>query len=187
MVQTVVVITTITLVNRAPHPNWGISNLEVVDLDGDSDFDFLLAHGDTLDDGFAFKPYQGVMWLENRGDDAFDAHRIGALYGAHRAEAADFDGDGDLDVVASAFLPQLTHPFPKDHMRVDSLIWFERTDDEWIPWSIEINHPRHTGLTVTDLNSDGRPDIIAPVNNAWEIKEQEGGVAMEVWFNRPAR
>ena len=172
---------------RAPHPNWGISNLESVDLDGDSDIDFLLAHGDTLDDGFAFKPYQGVMWLENRGGNQFEAHRIGTLYGAHRAEAADFDGDGDLDVVAGGFLPQLTQPLPKGHMRVDSLIWFERADEEWIPWSIEINHPRHTGLTVLDFDSDGRPDIIAPVNDAWGIKEQVGGSAMEVWFNRMVR
>ncbi|HEX9813625.1 MAG TPA: VCBS repeat-containing protein, partial [Myxococcota bacterium] len=172
---------------RAPHPNWGMSNLEAVDLDGDGDLDFLLAHGDTLDDGFAFKPYQGVMWLENLGGDEFEPHRIGALYGAHRAVAADFDGDGDLDVVASGFLPQLTQPLPEGHMRVDSIIWFERTDDDWIPWSIEINHPRHTGLSVLDFNRDGRPDIIAPVNNAWEIKEQEGGAALEIWINRAVR
>ncbi len=172
---------------RAPHPNWGISNLESVDLDGDSDLDFLLAHGDTLDDGFAFKPYQGVMWLENRGAGEFEPHRIGTLYGAHRAEAADFDGDGDLDVVAGGFLPQITQPLPKDHMRVESLIWFERTGAEWIPWSIEANHPRHTGVSVVDIDRDGRPDIVAAINNAWEIAEQEGGSALEVWFNRAAR
>jgi hypothetical protein len=173
---------------RAPHPNWGMSNLESVDLDGDSDIDFLLAHGDTFDDGFAFKPYQGVMWLENLGGDKFEARRIGALYGAHRAEAADFDGDGDLDVVAAGFLPQVPQPVPSDYRpRVDSMIWFERTGDEWIPWSIEVNHPRHTGLTVLDLDSDGRPDIVAPVNNAWEIKEREGGPEMEVWFNLGSR
>jgi hypothetical protein len=173
---------------RAPHPNWGTSNLESVDLDGDSDIDFLLAHGDTFDDGFAFKPYQGVMWLENLGGDKFEAHRIGALYGAHRAEAADFDGDGDLDVVAAGFLPQVPQPVPKDYKpRVDSIIWFERAGEEWIPWSVEVHHPRHTGLTVLDLDSDGRPDIIAPVNNAWEVKEREGGAEMEVWFNLGAR
>jgi hypothetical protein len=173
---------------RAPHPNWGMSNLESVDLDGDSDIDFLLAHGDTFDDGFAFKPYQGVMWLENRGGDEFEAHRIGALYGVHRAEAADFDGDGDLDVVAAGFLPQVPQPVPKGYyMRVDSMIWFERAGEEWIPWSIEINHPRHTGLTVLDLDGDGRPDIIAPVNNAWEIEEREGGPEIEVWLNLGAR
>ena len=172
---------------RAPHPNWGMSNLEPVDLDGDSDIDFLLAHGDTLDDGFAFKPYQGVMWLENRGGGEYEAHRIGTLYGAHRAEAADFDADGDLDVVAAGFLPQVPQPFPKSHMRVDSIIWFERAGEEWIPWSVEVNHPWHTGLTVLDLNSDGRPDIIAPVNNVWGVKDQQGGSEMEVWFNRAVR
>ncbi len=70
---------------------------------------------------------------------------------------------------------------------MDSLIWFERADEEWIPWSIEANHPRHTGVTVLDFDSDGRPDIIAPVNNAWEIDEQEGGSDLEVWFNLGAR
>ncbi len=50
-----------------------------------------------------------------------------------------------------------------------------------------VNHPWHTGLTVLDLDSDGRPDIIAPVNNAWEVKEQQGGSEMEVWFNRAVR
>ncbi len=172
---------------RAPHPNWGMSNLDTVDLDLDGDLDFLLAHGDTFDDGFAFKPYQGVMWLENRGGDVYEAHRIGALYGAHRAEAADFDGDGDLDVVAAGFLPQVPQPVPKEHMRVDSMIWFERAGEQWIPWSIEVNHPRHTSLTVIDLDDDGRPDIVAPINNAWEVEEREGGSEMEVWFNLGGR
>jgi len=172
---------------RGPHPNWGMSNLDTVDLDGDGDLDFLLSHGDTFDDGFAFKPYQGVMWLENRGGDVYEAQRIGGLYGAHRAEAADFDGDGDLDVVAAGFLPQVPQPVPKGHMRVDSIIWFERAGAQWIPWSIEVNHPRHTGLTVLDFDGDGRPDIVAPINNAWEIEERTGGSEMEVWFNLGGR
>ncbi|NIM61309.1 MAG: hypothetical protein GTN89_13845, partial [Acidobacteria bacterium] len=53
-----------------------------------------------------FKFYHGVEWLENRGNAEFSAHRVGSLYGAHSAEAVDLDGDGDLDVVASGFLPQ---------------------------------------------------------------------------------
>jgi len=172
---------------RAPHPNWGASNLEGVDLDGDSDLDLLLAHGDTLDDGFAFKPYHGVMWLENLGGDEFTAHQVGALYGAHRAEAADFDGDGDLDVFAVGYLPQVPQPVPNGYPRVDSIIWFEHSGNAWIPWSVEVGHPRHTGATVLDFDRDGRPDLIAPVNNAWEIKDREGGAALEVWFNRAVR
>ena len=42
-------------------------------------------------------------------------------------------------------------------------------------------------MDYLDLDSDGRPDIVAPVNNAWEVKEREGGAEMEVWFNLGAR
>ncbi len=167
---------------RAPHPNWGISNLEAVDLDRDGDTDFLLAHGDTLDDGLAFKPYHGVQWLENTGG-IFRSREIGALYGAHRAEAGDLDGDGDLDVVACGFLPQVQLPVPEDGFQLDSLIWFERSEEEWIPRAIESNHPRHTGLTLVDLDGDGNLDIAAAINRAWDIQEVEEGPSLEVWFN----
>ena len=172
---------------RAPHPNWGTSHLSAADLDGDSDLDFLLAHGDTLDDGVAFKPWHGVEWLENRGAEGFVDRRIGALYGAHAAEAADLDGDGDLDVVACGFLPQVELPVARGDARVDSVVWFERRGAEWIPWAIEINHPRHTGLAVVDLDGDGRLDVVTAINRAWDQTAVEEGPALEVWLNRGAR
>jgi hypothetical protein len=172
-----------TVVYRAPHPNWGTSNLEATDLDGDGDTDLLLAHGDTLDDGIAFKPYHGVEWLENTGAAPFTAHRIGALYGAHRAEAADLDGDGDRDVVACAFLPQVQLPVPDAAIPVASVVWYERSGDAWTPWSIEANHPRHTGCTLLDLDGDGRLDIVAAINTAWDVQAVEGGPSLEAWFN----
>ncbi len=175
------------IVYRAPHPNWGMDDLEPTDLDADGDLDFLLAHGDTLDDGLAFKPYHGVEWLENTGGGRFEPHRIGALYGAHRAEAGDLDGDGDLDVVASGFLPQVQLPVPKGAMQVDSVIWFERSDSGWIPWAVETNHPRHTGMTLVDLDADGRLDVVAAINHAWDLEVKETGPGLEVWFNEGPR
>jgi len=172
---------------RAPHPNWGIDNLEAVDLDADGDTDFLLSHGDTLDDGVAFKPYHGVEWLENRGVLGFRPHRIGRLYGAHRAEAADLDGDGDLDVVACGFLPQVGVPVPKASMRVDSILWFEHSEDTWIPRLVEANHPRHTGMTLADFDHNGIPDIVAAINLAWDAKPSEDGPSIEIWFGHAAR
>jgi hypothetical protein len=169
---------------RAPHPAWGTSNLTAADLDADGDVDFLLSNGDTLDDGVAIKPYHGVSWLENRGEEGFLAQRIGRLYGAHSAEAGDLDGDGDLDIVACGFLPQVELPVPADTIRLDSVVWFERDGDAWIPWKIESGHPRHTGLTQFDLDGDGRLDIVAAVNRAWDADPVEDGPSLEVWFNR---
>ena len=172
---------------RAPHPAWGTSNLAPADLDGDGDVDFLLSNGDTLDDGVAFKPYHGVTWLENRGAEGFRAHPIGRLYGAHAAEAGDLDGDGDLDIVAAGFLPQVELPVPPGALRLDSVVWFERDGDAWIPWEIESGHPRHTGVTLFDLDEDGRLDVVAAVNRAWDAAPVETGPSLEVWFNRGPR
>jgi len=172
---------------RAPHPVWGTSHLAVADLDGDGDVDFLLSNGDTLDDGVAFKPYHGVSWLENRGAEGFQRHPIGRLYGAHAAEAGDLDGDGDLDVVASGFLPQVELPVPPGARRLDSVVWFERDGDSWIPWEIESGHPRHTGVTLIDLDEDGRLDVVTAINRAWDAAPVESGPSLEVWFNRGAR
>jgi hypothetical protein len=175
------------VVYRGPHPDWGVDNLTATDFDGDGDVDFLLAHGDTLDVGLPFKFYHGVEWLENRGNGEFSAHRVGSLYGAHSAEAVDLDGDGDLDVVASGYLPQVNLSVSAEQMRLDSLVWFERTDGDFIPWSIELNHPLHTGVTVVDFNRDGRPDIVAAINSDWVPDEPLHGPSLEVFVNEGPR
>jgi uncharacterized protein YijF (DUF1287 family) len=72
-------------------------------------------------------------------------------------------------------------------MRLDSLVWFERTDGDFIPWSIELNHPLHTGVTVIDFNRDGRPDIVAAINSDWKLEEPLHGPSLEVFVNEGPR
>ena len=60
------------VIYTGPHPNWGSSGIQVVDLDGDGDLDVLLTHGDTFDDAI-IKPYHGIQWLENKGTFPFTA------------------------------------------------------------------------------------------------------------------
>jgi hypothetical protein len=169
---------------RAPHPNWGMSDVETADLDLDGDLDLLITNGDTLDDGFPWKPYHGVSWLVNDGAGNFELRRIGILYGAHGARAVDLDRDGDLDVVASGFLPQVEPPLPQGGPRIESLVWFEHTNQGFVPWALEDGHPRHTGLDIADVDADGLPDVVTGINTAWDARSRETGPSLELWLNR---
>ena len=100
--------------------DFGSSWISVVDLDRDGDPDILYSNGDAFDYAPAnSRPWHGVQWLENRGQLKFDMHRIADLSGASSVQAADLDGDGDLDVaVVSAYNKW-------DDPSAQSLVWLE--------------------------------------------------------------
>ncbi|MEO8074698.1 MAG: VCBS repeat-containing protein [Acidobacteriota bacterium] len=145
------------VIYKAPHPNWGSSGIQLVDLDRDGDLDILLTHGDTFDDGIV-KPYHGIQWLENTGGYPFVEHTLAQLPGVHRAEAADLDGDGDLDIVACALLAGGSDVNEKT---LPALVWLEQTKPgTFVRHTIEIGMPRHATLDVGDIDGDGDIDIV---------------------------
>ena len=158
------------VIDRAPHPGWGISGLEWVDLDRDGDRDLLVSHGDSLDVG-VMKPYHGVSWLRNDGDFRFTRQSIGSLPGCERAIARDFDRDGDLDVIAVAFLPQLD-PDRWALDRAESVVIFKQVDDGWRRITVEVGNPFHPSVEAGDLDGDGDFEI-AVGNYVW-IDEGQG-------------
>ena len=149
---------------RAPHPAWGATGLEPVDLDQDGDVDFLVTNGDAFDDG-VLKPDHGVTWLENRGDLSFSPHFLVSMPGAHRALAADADGDGDFDIIVCAMAgetaarTELTKDLP-------SLIFLEQTaPGRFTAAVVERGNCFHPTLAITAINLHG--GVTCAVGNAY--------------------
>lgn len=164
------------VIYAAPHPNWGSSGFQVVDLDKDGDVDVLLAHGDTFDDGIV-KPYHGIQWLENTGAYPFVEHTLARMPGVHGIKAADLDNDGDLDIAAAALLAAGSDV---DETTLPALVWLEQTKPGvFARHTIEMGVPRHATLDTGDIDGDGDADLV--VGNFSIEKGTNGWV--EVWIN----
>lgn len=109
----------------APHPGWGSSGIQLVDMNGDGKVDVLYSNGDILDEPYLWKPYHGVQWLENMGDLKFEHRRIANMYGIHNAVAGHISGGKLPDILAVSFLPG--DKFPDRAKRdADAVVLFEQ-------------------------------------------------------------
>jgi hypothetical protein len=136
------------------NPDFGSSWLSMADLDRDGDLDILYANGDAFE--YAppnSRPWQGVQWLENRGGLQFELHRMVDLQGATSPEAADLDGDGDLDVLL------VTANNDWDDPSASSLLWLENDGAMRFTTRGIATAPTHLQtVAVGDLDGEGRLD-----------------------------
>ena len=150
---------------QAPHPAWGSTGAEPVDLDGDGDVDWLMTNGDTFDDG-KLKPWHGVRWLESHPDGSVSPHLLTTLFGAHAAIPVDLDQDGDLDVVACAMADVVTARQQLDGALPVAVMWLEQTSPAtFLPHRLVSGPLCYTTIDAADVDGDGDPDLI--LGRAW--------------------
>jgi len=145
---------------QAPHPRWGSIGIRLIDLDGDQDVDMLLNNGDSVQIPPIPRPYHGLGWLENQGKFSFVYHRLAQMPGAHTSMPGDLDGDGDLDLVSSAFIP-VFNPEWQYADQLDSIVWLEQTSPgQYERYSLETGKPYHPCGDLGDYDGDGDLDIV---------------------------
>jgi hypothetical protein len=145
-----------TRVFGASNEDFGSSWISLADLDRDGDIDVLYSNGDAFD----YAPptgrgWNGVQWLENRGGVRFVYHRIGDFSGASSPQAADLDGDGDIDIAVVSAYNNWEKP------EAQSLAWFENDGQMGFTLHPLATSPTHLiTLAIGNLDGDTRPDLI---------------------------
>jgi hypothetical protein len=136
--------------------DYGSSGIALSDLDMDGDMDILYSNGDAFDyippQG---RPWHGVQWLENKGGLEFEFHRLCNFTGATNVRAADFDNDGDMDLVAVSAFNIWSDP------ESQSFIWLENDGNMNFTRREIAKKPTHL-LTCEpgDFNNDGLMDVV---------------------------
>ncbi len=143
------------LLARFP-PVYGSMHFSMHDFNGDGKLDILYVNGDNFDYSRVLKPYHGIRILENDGHNNFSERYFFPVYGAAQAAVADFDHDGDLDIVTSSnFADAKRHP-------ERGIMFFENTGRyTFQPYAFSVaSHGQWNVMATGDLNRDGRLDVL---------------------------
>ena len=132
------------------------AHVTAIDFDGDGELDLLVAALGVLMP--SNNRVGSVLLLENDGRQRFTTHVLAdGIARVADVEAGDLDGDGDLDLAVAGF-------------------GYDDGDTSWLEnkggWKFEqhvlLRLSGPINAIVTDLNHDGRPDIVALVSQEWE-------------------
>ncbi|MBP85366.1 MAG: hypothetical protein CMJ64_01400 [Planctomycetaceae bacterium] len=144
-----------------------------VDLDRDGDLDVVMAHGMRIKADPKVERHQ-VVWYENigkpRATPTWKRHKVGLLPFAFEAIAGDIDGDGDLDLAATAWA------------KGDRVVWFENSGDgRWSQHVVRTDFRAANQVILADLNGDGQVDIVASADDG--SRRVEGSLEVRWWRN----
>ena len=137
------------------------AHIEIVDLDGDGRQEYLVA---DLGSFFPIRDKRGSLWWFVPRDDG-SWRRVPLKMGLMRlsdVRAADFDSDGDLDLIVAEFgmhfrggIHLLTNTGLKDGVpQFETAVLDKRAGGIHVP--------------VIDLNDDGQPDFVALISQHYE-------------------
>jgi hypothetical protein len=151
-------------------PMYGSMYFSMHDFNGDGSPDILYVNGDNFDYSRVLKPYHGIRILENDGKNNFNERYFFPVYGAARTAVADFDKDGDLDIlITSNFADFQRHP-ERGIMYLENVGRYQ-----FRPYAFSLAAANQWNLIATaDLNKDGWLDVIVAAMDLGNVAKLQG-------------
>lgn len=137
------------------HPLFGLSNFEFIDFNNDGFHDLLISNGDNWDFSNTLKNFHGIRVLLNDSKNNFKENYFFALEGASSVKSADFDQDGDFDIVGTSFYSEIQNP-------EKGFVYLENQGTgKFKPYTTEVAKAgKWLCLEIADIDSDGDLDIL---------------------------
>lgn len=137
-------------------PVYSSTSFQLADINHDGKPDLIYTAGYNYHNSRILKPYHGLYIFINLGDWQFKQSYFYPINGATKAIAADFDGDGDLDIATIAFFADLKNN------PAEGFIYFEQDKPmSFKPHAVPVSsYGRWLAMDVADFNNDGKKDII---------------------------
>lgn len=137
-------------------PSQGSSSLSVLDFNDDGLLDLLYTAGDNADISPIFKVDHGVYLYAGQPDNSFRQEMFFHLDGTTSAIAEDFDQDGDLDIAAIAYYPNIARGVDET-----GFVYLQNNDGSFDPKYIDGigTLGRFIAISAGDIDGDGDIDI----------------------------
>ena len=111
-----------------------------------------------------------TRWMENKGDWQFESRVVNAQSGCIHTPVADFDGDGRPDIAAL-----ITQEWEEVHL-IRNL--GEGQFKDAVVWGSSNEQYGGSGMTLADVNRDGKPDLVFTNGDALDYF----GQGIRPWF-----
>jgi hypothetical protein len=127
---------------------YGAKSIYPIDLDGDSDIDVLVSN-DYTDE---------ISWYENDGAQNFTQHIIYTGNAPHKVHAADLNGDGNMDIIASFYSGG------------NSIFWFENDGNQsFTEKTVDSYISAPQNVYTADMDNDGDLDVLSVSYNQGQV------------------